>query len=629
MTNVGVSVANSTRHYVGNAAQQKDISLFFDGINDVCTTPNVGTFNAFTAVVWVRSDNFGSSYRVPMVSTRNGRKFCINTSNNVVDFSVSGDGSSWNLVTHLQGGNIADNKWHHIACVYDGTQGYLYVDKVLKATGGIAGTVNVNTSPIEFGNSVASEVTKQYMRGALFYTRALSQAEINTIYDYEPDTTDTALVGYWSMQEGAGTIVRDLSGHNNHATINGATWIVKDNNKDSVTFDGANGVISFGAPHNYNQVSFETWIVPTDISTYRTLFAKEGQYKFRIQTGGAIGVLATVTASGTWLFNNVWTANIVTNKLYHIVCGIDLVSGTADLFVNGVDMGRKTFTGGTPTFNANPLCFGAFTTGGTSEPFKGQFIEGRLYNRILTGAEVLNNYNHDITSSGLTREWKANESLGAIVRDSSGNKNDGIISGNSSWQKLPKTKSSLSFNQGLSNYVSLGDVGMSALTSCSVEFWHKTSENKNMLVLSNSAASKYILARRSDAVFYHSGATVTTMYRDGAVANDILPDGQWHHYVASGVDLSTFVDLVIGKWSGYYLYGDLAGFKIWNHALTQAEVQANMVKNFTGYETGLLHYWNFEKGKGTILEDLSSAKKHGTIYGAAWRQSREIREILF
>ncbi|MBN1805161.1 MAG: LamG domain-containing protein [Sedimentisphaerales bacterium] len=59
-------------------------------------------------------------------------------------------------------------------------------------------------------------------------------------------------------------------------------------------------------------------------------------------------------------------------------------------------------------------------------------------------------------------------------------------------------------------------------------------------------------------------------------------------------------------------------FRIWNYARTQQEIQANMNREATGVEEGLVGYWRFNEGTGNTAYDMSPYENHGTITDAVW-----------
>ena len=64
--------------------------------------------------------------------------------------------------------------------------------------------------------------------------------------------------------------------------------------------------------------------------------------------------------------------------------------------------------------------------------------------------------------------------------------------------------------------------------------------------------------------------------------------------------------------------GLIDNLQIWQTALSQSEIQQYMNCPPTGNETGLVGYWNFEEGTGSVVNDLSGNGNNGTINGASW-----------
>jgi len=63
------------------------------------------------------------------------------------------------------------------------------------------------------------------------------------------------------------------------------------------------------------------------------------------------------------------------------------------------------------------------------------------------------------------------------------------------------------------------------------------------------------------------------------------------------------------------LNGSVDELHIWNVVLTEQEIQDYMNCPPTGNESGLVGYWNFEEGTGTIAGDLTSNGNDGTLIG--------------
>ena len=117
----------------------------------------------------------------------------------------------------------------------------------------------------------------------------------------------------------------------------------------------------------------------------------------------------------------------------------------------------------------------------------------------------------------------------------------------------------------------------------------------------------------------------------------------WHHIAVSydGSNITFFIDgvldsqvnnpglvfgddgedLVLGAdfpGGNEYFDGIMDDVSIWNLALSQSDIQANMNNALTGNENGLVGYWNFDEGTGTQVTDQTSNGNDGTIYGAVW-----------
>mgnify|MGYP003311859445 CR=1 FL=1 len=69
---------------------------------------------------------------------------------------------------------------------------------------------------------------------------------------------------------------------------------------------------------------------------------------------------------------------------------------------------------------------------------------------------------------------------------------------------------------------------------------------------------------------------------------------------------------------GNSIKGNLDEVRVWDYALGGQQIQENMYNELTGYENGLVGYWNFNDGDGDVLTDFSGNGNHGTINGATW-----------
>ncbi len=188
-------------------------------------------------------------------------------------------------------------------------------------------------------------------------------------------------------------------------------------------------------------------------------------------------------------------------------------------------------------------------------------------------------------------------------------------------------------------YVDCGNPSSLQLQNGSLAFYIKSgsyTSDYSGLVVKPNAYGLYLY--RGSLVFYNWVTNFTTF-----VYNNIA-DNKWHHVaytfnsgVNNGTNIyvdgilkytTTFditdqsVNLFIGAGgAGAQLYsGNIDGVSIWNMVLTQTQIQSDILKDFTGKETGLVSYYNFDEGIAggdntgfTTLFDQTINTNNGTL----------------
>jgi len=195
---------------------------------------------------------------------------------------------------------------------------------------------------------------------------------------------------------GTGTSWNDISGFQNNGTlVNGPTYSTS--GAGSIVFDGVDDIVNFSSlrayggtdPHNYtawvkfNNGSSYKWILNNGASPGGTSLIIYGSKLGFFYNGGNAVVQATTTLNtGTWYHLSVSYLGETTVKMY--------VNGTLDATKNTLSptagVGTSTWT----STNTNPR-LGAWYNG--SFPFNGSIATTQIYNRALSDAEVLQNYN--------------------------------------------------------------------------------------------------------------------------------------------------------------------------------------------------------------------------------------------
>ncbi len=125
---------------------------------------------------------------------------------------------------------VIPRQWHHVVGVYDSinSQIYLYINGEVEATGGanLEKLEHANV-PLGLGGEGGIDGANGWFNGKInnsrIYNRALSEQEIQNLYNgiHIPQ----GLVGWWNFNEGEGITTEDLSGNENHGTLEGeVTW---------------------------------------------------------------------------------------------------------------------------------------------------------------------------------------------------------------------------------------------------------------------------------------------------------------------------------------------------------------------------------------------------------------------
>ena len=122
------------------------------------------------------------------------------------------------------------------------------------------------------------------------------------------------------------------------------------------------------------------------------------------------------------------TTTVTDGKWYYLV---GLYNGTIGyIYVDGIL--ENSIIRVINNFTASGLYIGAYTYGSPAMYFNGIIAEVRIYNRALDSLEIQWNYHHPsqpYDTSGLVGWWRFNEFQGDTLFDSSGNGNDGTITG--------------------------------------------------------------------------------------------------------------------------------------------------------------------------------------------------------
>ena len=202
-----------------------------------------------------------------------------------------------------------------------------------------------------------------------------------------------SLVAAYNFNEGTGTTVTDRSGHSNTGTTRGTTWTTAGKFGGALVFNGTDAWVTVADAASLRLTTAMTlaaWVFPTTTTGKRDILLKEGTnvdiYNLyarnehgQPESNVFVGGTNRIAQGGGGLAANVWT---------HVAGTYD--GATLRLFLNGVQVASTTVSGAVAT-STGPLRIGGNSIWG--EFFQGRIDEVRIYNDVLTAAEILADMN--------------------------------------------------------------------------------------------------------------------------------------------------------------------------------------------------------------------------------------------
>ncbi|MBW8041405.1 MAG: tetratricopeptide repeat protein [Planctomycetes bacterium] len=183
----GTLIGNPT---YGSGVYGKAIDL--DGDGDYVDCGNESFFDIndlITITAWIKVNEFDKKHQAIITKGDNSWRLARVGDSNSVEFACNGTATTrwtgegevpWAVLGTT---SVNDDKWHHIAGVFDGTQLYLYIDGVLEAAKSATNSINISKHKVYIGAN--AQVPGREWNGSIddvrIYNYALSQAEIVSI----------------------------------------------------------------------------------------------------------------------------------------------------------------------------------------------------------------------------------------------------------------------------------------------------------------------------------------------------------------------------------------------------------------------------------------------------------------
>ena len=206
----------------------------------------------------------------------------------------------------------------------------------------------------------------------------------------------------------SGTTWTDLSGNGNTGTLtNGPTFSA--GNMGGIVFDGVDDYVTVANASSLNPsngISVSVWVKFTStINNTRQMLVEKhtspGSGWWFAGENNKIVWLILGTSGGEKYIDLTNNTSLISGIIYNIVGTYDATGSTLKLYVNGRDDGGTILGGGSGlSFSSNPLIIGKQHNWGNG-PSSITMFNTSLYNRALTAAEILQNYNATKSRFGL------------------------------------------------------------------------------------------------------------------------------------------------------------------------------------------------------------------------------------
>jgi N,N-dimethylformamidase beta subunit-like, C-terminal/Concanavalin A-like lectin/glucanases superfamily/Bacterial Ig domain len=479
------------------------------------------------------------------------------------------------------------NTWSHLAATYDGTDLKMYVNGSLGSSRALTGAINVSNGVLRIGgNSIWGEWFNGLIDEVRIYNRALTptqvQTDMNTAIgaaDTQPPTAPTNL----AATGGVGSVA--------------LTWTAATDNVGVANYNVHRSTTSGFTPSAANRVAQPTATSYTDAG----LAAGTFYYKVTAQdAAGNVGP-ASNEASGTATADTTAPAVSITAPTNGAtVNGVVTVSANASdnvgvagvqFLLDGANLGAEDTTA--------PYSVSWDTTaaanGSHSLTARARDAAGNQTTSAVVNVSVSNQ-----PATGLVAAYGFNEGAGSTVTDSSGNGLTGTTA-NTSWSASGKYGNALSFN-GINSWVTVNDTAALDLTTgLTLEAWVNPIAivNWRTVMLKEAGTQEvyalyanddmprpeaavriggaYKLALGSSPVAINAWTHLASTY-DGSNLRLYVNGTQVGSIAATGnIEVSTGVLRIGGNaiW-GEYFSGLIDEVRVYNRALTQAQIQSDM-----------------------------------------------------
>ena len=246
-------------------------------------------------------------------------------------------------------------------------------DEVNNAAGGLPQTdTNYNPGPFE-------KDTTYYWRVDEFDGATTHKGDVWTFSTIPAiPINDPDLVGWWSLDEGSGSVAVDWSGHDNHGDLIGEPQWVAGQVDGALEFDGSNWVDCGNVLTITDALTITCWVNPAGLSGDNGWVTRQAAYAFKSSSDHL-----RFTTPGI-LDHDAFNAILQVGTWQHVAVTFepDQVGGVV-FFINGIEMDRLDAS--SMSAGSGPFLIG---NNQWSQFYEGLIDDVRVYNKILTAEEI-------------------------------------------------------------------------------------------------------------------------------------------------------------------------------------------------------------------------------------------------
>ena len=464
-------------------------ALLFDGTEDyVSGLPGWGRDENYTISMWFKSNSNHDGGLMDFEYFLDGSNFVAFKNSVVNNGKVDCWAYSYNagVRTDFACGNTSYtiNEWHNYVFVWTGgttptVSSYLDGVYVGQDNDNSLANFDWNASDMTATNRVGwicgykwfnnctswNSYFNGYIDDVRTYSRALTAAEIQALYTnstgvIRKGVSNNGLVGYWKLDDGAGTKAGDSSGNENTGTLTGSTWVNGKLGK-ALSMGGSTDYVDVGVGAGSldqlgNTFTISAWIKTPTPTARMTIFSTGYS-----GTGPMFGTSANTPGGLEVYYPGIYVAYtgaslLAADTWQHVVyTRSGTGAGTHAFYINGVSQALASDTAS----NFSDTAVNKYIGYRASVLFNGQIDDVRVYRRALSASEVATMYGSgqttrkEVSNLNLIGKWNFDEGTGTLADDSSGNGYNGTLTNAPTWTK-GKVGKGLSFD-GLNDYVTV------------------------------------------------------------------------------------------------------------------------------------------------------------------------------